>query len=502
MKMICSRFSTLASFTLVLTLLAAGCKQTTWRRPAASGAGKSASPTATSKFAGASKLNSAEATWGSIRLSQALPAEATLGSEFIAELTITAQGRTTNVVVRDSIPTGASYVRSEPEAIVEGNELVWKIGNLEARQVLKHKIWFKADKEGTLVNCASIAADSRVCAGVVVGKPVLAIDKSGPETAILGTDITFNLVVKNIGTATARNVVVTDVVPAGMSHSTGKSELSFEVGDLTPGQAKPLAVTFKANQRGKICNTATATSTNTGKVSDDICTVVLVPGLKVEKTGTKEQVLGRNADYEIVVSNTGDITLNNVIISDTSPAETSIVAAPGGTISGNKATWTIAELKSGTKMSQTIKLTSKSAGTHCNAVTVSSGTVSDSAKACTLWKGIPALAFEVIDGPDPIQIGESTTYTIKVTNQGFADIHNVKVAASFGDQVAPVSTPQGNVSGKNVSFPPVAAIGAKQSVTYTITVKGTSVGDARSRISLVSDEQKTPVEETESTTVY
>lgn len=452
--------------------------------------------------AAAAKSGCAESTSGLIRLAKSMPAEASLGSEFVAELTISAQGCAANVVVRDTIPVGASYVRSEPAATVEGNQLVWNIGIMDAGQVIKGKVWFKADKEGTLVNCATVSADPRVCAQTIVGKPVIAIDKSGPETAVIGSEITYNIVVKNTGSAVAKNVVVTDPVPTGLSHSSGKGELSFEVGDLAPGQSKPLAVTFKANQRGKVCNTATANSSNAGKVSDDACTVILVPGLKVEKSGTKEQILGRNADYEIIVSNTGDTTLNNVVVTDTAPAETAIVAAPGAKIEGNKATWTIAELKAGAKATQTVKLTSKVAGTHCNTVTASSGNLNDSAKACTLWKGIAAVLLEVVDDPDPIQVGESTTYTIKVTNQGFADINNIKVVANFDDEVSPVSSAQGTVSGRSVTFPAVAKLGAKQVITYTITVKGGSVGDSRNKIVLTAEELKTPVEEEESTTVY
>jgi uncharacterized repeat protein (TIGR01451 family) len=435
-------------------------------------------------------------------LGKTMPAEASLGSEFTTELTITAQGCAANVVVRDTLPTGATYLRSEPAAAVEGNQLVWNIGNMDAGQTLKSSVVLKADKEGTLVNCATVSADARVCASVIVGKPVITIDKSGPETAVLGQDVTYNIVVKNTGTAIAKSVVVTDPVPTGMSHNSGKSELTFDVGDLAPGQSKPLAVTFKANQRGKICNAATANSSNAGKVSDDACTTVLVPGLKVDKTGTKEQILGRNADYEITVSNTGDTTLSNVTVSDLAPVETSIVTAPGATITGNKATWTIASLAPGAKATQSVKLTSKTAGTHCNTVTASSGALSDTAKACTLWKGIAAVLLEVVDDPDPIQIGENTTYTIRVLNQGFADINNVKIAAVFGEPITPVSTAQGSVNGKSVSFPVVAKLAAKQTVTYTVTVKGASVGDSRNKITLTADELKSPVVEEESTTVY
>lgn len=513
------------ALTLAFALVSMGCQQTSQRTSQSrSGAAMTSQQTSQHRPVAAAKIEPAPApaakpapaaapaaapkdgcvntTGGLIHMSKTMPPEASLGSEFVAELVIDAQGCAANVVVRDSIPDNATYVRSEPPATVEGNQLVWKIGNMDADQVIKAKIWFKADKEGTIVNCAWVSADPRVCGSTFVGKPMLVIDKSGPETATIGSDVTYNIVVKNTGNAVARNVVVTDPVPTGMSHSSGRSELSFPVGDLAPGESKPMAVTFKANQRGKVCNTATASSANAGKVSDEACTVVVVPGLKVEKTGPAEQILGRNADYQIVVSNVGDTTLTNVLVTDTAPADTSIVSATGGTVSGNKATWTIASLAPGAKQTVSIRLTSKVAGRHCNNVTAASAGLSSSAEACTLWKGIAAILLEVVDDPDPIQVGENTTYTIRVTNQGFADINNMKIAAEFDEEITPTSTAQGSISGRAVSFPVVRTLGAKQVTTYSIVVRGAKVGDARNKIVLTCDELKTPVEETESTTVY
>jgi len=448
-----------------------------------------------SSSASVPKVVCSEATGGLLKLAKSMPGEATLGLEFLTELSLAANNCAANVIVRDSVPAGVSYVRSEPAATVEGDQLIWKVGELDAGQSLKLKLWFKAEKEGQVVNCASVSADPRVCGVTFVGKPALTLDQSGPTNAIIGTDVTYQLVIKNAGTATAKSVMVTDPVPGGMSHSSGKSELTFEVGDLAPGQSKPLAVTFKGNQRGKICNTATATSSNAGKVSAETCTVVLVPGLKVEQSGSKEQILGRNADYEIVVSNPGDTVLHNVVVSDVVPAETAIVAAPGAILSGNKATWTLAELKPGVKISQTLKLTSKVAGTYCNNVTVSAGSLSDSAKACTVWKGIAAVALEVMDDPDPIQVGENTVYTIKVTNQGFAEIHNMRLVASFDEETAPISADKGSISGRTVTTSPVGTLGAKQVWTGRITVKGVKAGDARNKVVLTCEELGSSVEE-------
>ena len=77
-----------------------------------------------------------------------------------------------------------------------------------------------------------------------------------------------------------------------------------------------------------------------------------------------------------------------------------------------------------------------------------------------------------MDHPDPIQIGENTLYTIKVINQGFADIHNVKLVASFDDKSAPISSDRGTVNGKTVTTSNLPTLASKQVLTGTITVKG------------------------------
>lgn len=444
------------------------------------------------------KVGCSDSTSGLIWMNKTMPAEATLGTNFTSELNLSAKGCAANVVVRDSIPTNATYVSSDPAATQDGNTLVWKIGDMNAGDSRRIRVTLRADREGTVASCASVSADPRVCAATIVGKPVITIDKTGPETAVLGANVTYNFTVKNTGSAFARNVVVNDAVPEGLSGQ----PVTLNLGDIAPGQSKNGSATFKTTRPGKVCNVAIAESSNAGKVSNDACTIVLKPGLKIEESGTKEQIIGRSADYEIVVSNTGDTVLNNVVVIDTAPYETSIVAAPSGKPSGNKATWTITELKPGAKWTGTIKLDSKIAGTHCNSVTASVGGLSDSAKACTLWKGIPAVLLEKSDDPDPIQVGESTTYTVKVTNQGFADIHNVKVVAVYDALTQPISSSAGTVTRQNVNFPVVSSIAPKQAVTYTIKVKGIKAGDSRNKIILTCDELKTPVEAEESTAVY
>jgi uncharacterized repeat protein (TIGR01451 family) len=441
---------------------------------------------------------------GLIHMMKRMPAEVSLGETFMYELNPTAAGCAGNVVVSDHVPAGASYVRSEPAAEVQGDHLVWKFHEMEPGQSIPIKVWLRADKEGKLASCATVSADPRACGQTVVGKPVLAIDKSGPETAQLGSDVTYNIVVSNRGTSAAQNVVVTDAIPDGLSHNSGQRELTFNVGTLAPGQSRSLPVTLKAGKRGRVCNPAVANSSNAGKVSDEACTTITQPGLKIAKTGDAEHYINKRANYKITVTNTGDTALTGVVVTDTAPAPTAFVSASGATMSGNTATWNVGTLAPGASKTFDVVLTSRTAGRYCNAASVTSTQgLRDSAEACTVWKGLSALLLELVDDPDPIQVGETTTYTVRVTNQGNADETNIKMRLIFPAEVDPASASGGGtISGKTVTFPTYQRLAPKQSFTYTVTGRGAKEGVGRVKAIRDAESQPGETTEEETTRVY
>jgi uncharacterized repeat protein (TIGR01451 family) len=452
------------------------------------------------------RTSCAEMTTGLIRMGKTMPAEVSLGQEFMYELNPTATGCAGNVVVTDRIPAGATYVRSEPAAEVQGDRLVWHLNDMEPGETRNIKVWLRADKEGTIGSCATVAADPRVCAQTVVGKPVLALTKTGPETALLGSEVTYNITVSNTGSAVAKDVVVTDSVPEGLTHSSGQRELSAQVGDLAPNQSRSIPMTLRADKRGKVCNPAVATSSNAGRVNAEACTTIVQPGLKIVKTtNDKELLINRTATYAIVVSNTGDVPLTGVVVTDTAAAQTSIAAADGGTASGNVATWNVGELKPGEQKELSVKVLSRVPGRFCDTVTVACAQgLRETAEACTEWIGVTGVLVEVVDDPDPIQVGETTTFTIRVTNQGSTrDIEDLNVKAAFEDELDPVNASGGGtIEGKAVTWPTVARLAPKQSVTYTIVGKAVKAGDHRLQTQVTTKERTQPIVELESTTVY
>lgn len=437
---------------------------------------------------------------GLVKLTKSAPSVAALGENITYTLTAVAQCDVADVVVTDMIPAGSSYVSSDPAAAVDGKTLVWKVASLNRGESRTMKVTVKADAEGELVNCATVTAVPKVCISTLVGKPNLAITKTGPATALINSDVTYTVTVMNKGNITAKNVVVTDAVPKGMSGN----PVTVNVGDLGPNQSKTMPVTFKATQRGKVCNVAEATSSNAGKVNAEACTVIEQPGVKITKEGPKEQFLGRHASYNIVVSNTGDTRLTGVVVTDTAPAATTIVDAGGGSVNGKNITWNVGELAAGATKSFTVVLTTETVGTHCNNVAVNTANgLRDSAEACTVWKGISALLLEKGDNPDPIQVGEETTYYVRVTNQGTAADTNVKVVVEFPKELTPVSADNGGtISGKTVTFPAFPRLAPKQAFEYHVKAKGAQAGDARVTFIRTSTDIPAPTSAEESTRVY
>jgi uncharacterized repeat protein (TIGR01451 family) len=336
---------------------------------------------------------------------------------------------------------------------------------------------------------------------------MLAVEKSGPATAILGEDVVYYVRVTNKGTAMARGVRAVDTFPEGMTHWSNQRTLTVESFDLAPGASTTnIAVRLKAAQRGKWCNVVAAEASNAPKVTAEACTVVQQPGVKIVKTTTDNSLLiNRTATYAIEVSNTGDTTLTGVTVSDVAATGTQIVAAEGGSVSGNTATWNVGELKAGEKKSLTVKIRSADPGKFCNTASVSTASgLKDSSQACTEWIGVTGVLVEVVDDPDPIQVGETTTFTIRVTNQGSTkDIQDLKVVAKLPAEMDPQSA-SGNatVAGKTVTFPTVPALAPKASVTYTIVGKALKAGDSRLEVEVTTRGRQAPITELESTTIY
>jgi uncharacterized repeat protein (TIGR01451 family) len=361
-------------------------------------------------------------------------------------------------------------------------------------------------QEGRIEGYTTVTVEPQAYAATMVGKPKLSLSKSGPTSAIVGKDVTYELKVANTGTYVARGVSLTDQVPPGLAHASSAREVVMQLGDLEPGQSRTVPVTVKAVQRGQVRNVSLALSANAEPVGAESGTLLLLQTVKVAAKGLDDQYVGKSAPYDISISNPGDVPLKNVVVTDSMPTEGRILQATGASLAGSSATWNIGELAPGEEKKFSVLATAQFPGVHKNVVQVKTAEgVSGQSEYATLWRGLAGLSLQMTDSADPIREGDSTEFTITLTNQGNAADSNVRVQMSFPAGLQPVSSggaTTATVVGQSVSFAPVATLEPKQSLVWTVIAKGTVAGDNRTRVQYTSDSIKVPVSKDESTQVY
>jgi uncharacterized repeat protein (TIGR01451 family) len=233
--------------------------------------------------------------------------------------------------------------------------------------------------------------------------------------------------------------------------------------------------------------------------------VVGQPVLEITKNCPELRYVGRDAIFEITVTNRGDGPAHDVVVTDAIDGRIDFIKADNeGVREGNNIIWRLGMLEAGA--SRTLKATFRCnhIGKVRNTATVTY--CAEASDACELEvKGIPAILLECVDDPDPIEINGSLTYTITVLNQGSAVGTGIVVDCTLPpeeEHVSATGPTKAKVEGKQVTFAPLASLAPKAKAVYKVTVKGVAEGDVRFRVELKSDQIKTPVMETESTHIY
>ena len=447
-----------------------------------------------------------------VDLCQRAPEFATVGSAYPVEIMITAKKECADVVVNQTLPCDSEFVQSDPPATPDkNNALRWEFPHMKCGETQSICVWVRPMKEGCCLAAATVCACPQLCAYTNCGQPVVCIKKNGPECACLYCPVSYTIDVCNSGSATAYDVMVQDTVPDGLSHSSGLNCLSYELGDLCPGDSRRFCVDFCATKRGCVTNMATVSYCGGPKCTAEATTIINEPCVEVTKTGPDWAYICKTVDYTITVTNPGDLVLRDIVIDDVSPVGTTIVEAEGAEICCNRAIWCIPELCPCETKTFKVSMRSQVPGCLTNKVTVTSqsdcGQCISCAEAATCWKGVPATHMCMVDTADPICIDgdDKTVYRICVSNRGSAEDSNVKLVIKFTDELKPMSVngpTKGTISGQTVTFEPIERLDPKQAVEYSVSVKAVSVGDARAEATLSSEGLGTPVTDTEATHVY
>jgi uncharacterized repeat protein (TIGR01451 family) len=444
---------------------------------------------------------------------------AAVGENFPYDITVTNLSNdleVRDVTVTDPLPDGVEYVSSTPAATVSGKTLTWNLGTLGPAASTHLMVTVKATKTGDWRNCAMVAAEAGslkkdACANTVVTAAAIKIEKYAPAEVMTCDPIPYRIVVRNPGDAPANDVRVVDQLPAGITTAAGETRVEFPAFTLGAGESREFTIDCRAAAAGSYTNTVTVTS---GSLSDQASASTKVKACALtllKKADRRDHKLGRPTTFTLTVGNTGDAEAQNVVVEDQIPAGMKFVSATdGGTVNGATVTWNVGNVAPGASRSVSLTLTSDGSGTYTNTATARAYCCKDASASDQVdYAGVAAILLEVVDSPDPIEVGGQTTYTIDVTNQGTADDTNIVIAATLAPQQKLVSVDTAgakgvanSVAGQKVTFAPVPVLHAGERVTYKIVIEATAVGDVRFAVELNTEQLKTPVNETESTNQY
>lgn len=295
-------------------------------------------------------------------------------------------------------------------------------------------------------------------------------------------------------------IPVGDVMPFMSSREAGKAICLRNVTWAGKEPIQAYAFTFTSNGRLYRCITP--------KPCSNFFVVDLGPepksGLALECKVPVKIVVGRTFEVCLNVRNTGNLPEPLATVTFPVPADAVVTTiTDDGTLANNAVVWRISNLPVNATKQVCVGLRTTKAATLNFTPVASSEKAPPAQSTCqTEVFGISAMLLEKSDDPDPVVTGETTTYTVRVTNQGTADDTNVQLSMTIAPELVPVSAAEGRIEGQTVTLTLIPKLAAKEAVEYKVVAKGVSAGDARTLFILTSDMLKTPVNAEESTKVY
>ncbi len=336
----------------------------------------------------------------------------------------------------------------------------------------------------------------------------LSVVKTANVTSVpAGNQITYTLIVRNDGAGTSTNVRVVDNLPnlapddltiisatstgGGVVTQTGNATGEIEVAfaSLAPSQQETItivvAVPASAVAAAAITNTATITGdgieTNLNNNSSPVDVEITRQSvLTISKTDTPDpNSVGGTLTYEILVTNTGPSTANNVVISDSLPSGLTFdsVSTTAGTATevGGVITANIPTLAVGAEVTVTVVTTIQASFAGSTIPNTATARADDAAlvtaNATTTVNPQVDLALTKTDSVDPVNRGAQLVYTLVATNNGPSGATNVEVVDTLPTDVTFVSATGGTITAAgNVITVNVGTLASGESKTVTITV--------------------------------
>ncbi|MGV8886286.1 MAG: DUF7507 domain-containing protein [Microbacteriaceae bacterium] len=337
--------------------------------------------------------------------------------------------------------------------------------------------YIATDEDSTTINLSSIALakTSALAAGA---------------TGRAGDILTYTFTMSNNGSSPLTGVALTDPL-AGLSAPFAYTWPTGIAGALAPGAVATATATYTLTQAdvnsGSIVNTASTTGTDSDggikPVATATRTTTIAPASSIAVTKSGQYVspgTGRVGDvvtYSFSFTNTGNVTLTNVVLSDPLAG----LSAPTITWPGTTGTLLPGAVATATA-SYTIKQTDVNAGSVKNTATVTGRTPAGATTTGTSTQvtlatvaAAPSLTTTKTGSPTgTVSVGQTITYTFTVRNTGNVTLTGLALTDPLSGLSAITVT---GGTGTLASLDPNQTVIA--TATYTVTQANVDAGSVR-----------------------
>lgn len=388
----------------------------------------------------------------------------------------------TNVLLDDDLDSGLSYVSDDSGGAYNPVTGIWTVGTIEPGKTeqIKITVTVNAGTSGTdinnLVHLESFdqndlnTANNEDNVEITVATADLIMTKTVNDSSPNeGQSIEFTLQVENLNTSlsNASNIIVTDLLPAGLTYVSDDSGGDYNnvtgiwtlPSTLAPNDTETIKITATIDT-----NTAAQTITNTAIItsfdqaddnrSDNIATVDLnVNGSDLQVVKTVSDTNPATLDiitYTIVVTNNGPLNATNIIVEDILSNRLTFISSTetqGTPYNLGTDQWFVGNLNNGASATLTIDVqVENNAGGKLVSNTASILSVDQPDSITdnnndTADIGVGSADLEIIKTVDvPTQnVGGTVVFTIEANNNGPDNAHSVVVTDNLPTGVTYVS---------------------------------------------------------------
>ena len=426
------------------------------------------------------------------------------GEEFTYNIVITNEGDASSnpLTVRDTIDSRLEII-SAPGADVNGQQVSWTLSSLGASRSQKYTVTVRVkDSVVAGTNIPNVAIleeegeeDKQDDEDIIIVDSKVIINKTASKNEIKpAEEFEYYIDITNNGDAASRDLTITDVIDSRLEivRASGASvngqTITWHVSSLGISESKRFTVVVRVKKEiadnTVINNVVTLSEPGKPDQTDDEDVTVKKPILNITKVaynaeGEKTVAPGEEFYYQITVTNTGSIASSLITIYDDINSLLTIVDSDGGTVNGNRITWTIDSLPASGNITYTVRVrlsTSATSGTsipNTAVLTHEDETLEDDDTVEVVDSDVYLLKRA---SQEVVHAGEEFYYTITIGNNGTTTAEDLILTDSIPEKLELLrveytnDNTSHNISGNNLTVN-ISELAVNETINLTVCVK-------------------------------